>query len=238
MACELKVKEVHCSYGKVEVLSGISLEVRGGEMVCLLGANGAGKTTLVRAISGLIRLRSGSIVFNCNEIHNLAPDAIVKLGICQCPEGRKLFPEMAVLKTLVLGSYTCKRGKKEIDERLEMIFELFPVLKRRVKQKAGTLSGGEQQMLAIGRALIAKPKLLILDEPSLGLAPLMVDEVFKTVRSINKQGTTLLVVEQNASQTLRITQRGYVLESGRIAIEGSCENLINNDKVREAYLGV
>jgi branched-chain amino acid transport system ATP-binding protein len=238
MACELVIKELHCFYGRVEVLSGVSLEVRGGEVVCLLGANGAGKTTLVKAISGLIRAHMGRILFNSREIQNLSPDAIVRLGISQCPEGKRLFPEMGALKNLLLGAYTVQERKQTINECLEQVFELFPVLRARRNQKAGSLSGGEQQMLAIGRAMMAKPILLILDEPSTGLAPLVVKELFNRIAQISQNGTTLLIVEQNAWRTLAIAHRGYVMESGRITIADSSKNLQDNDKVREAYLGI
>ena len=224
-------------YGNFPSLKGVSLNVQEREIVTLLGANGAGKTTLLKTISGLLKCSSGSISFASQRIDHLRPNAIVQLGISQCPEGRKLFPEMTVLKNLRLGAFVRRHDKKGIEDSLTEIFHLFPILSERVKQLAGTLSGGEQQMLAMGRALMANPRLLLLDEPSLGLAPLVVRALFQTIRDINRRGTTIFLVEQNASQALHVAHRGYVMETGQIVLSDSSANLLNNEKVRQAYLG-
>ena len=224
-------------YGNFLALKGASLNVQDGEIVTLLGANGAGKTTLLKTISGLLKLSSGVISFEGQRIDHLRPNSIVRLGISQCPEGRKLFPEMTVLKNLRLGAFVRRRDTKGVEDSLKETFLLFPILAERVKQLAGTLSGGEQQMLAMGRALMANPRLLLLDEPSLGLAPLVVRALFHTIRDINRRGTTIFLVEQNASQALRVAHRGYVLETGQIVLSDSSANLLNNEKVRQAYLG-
>ena len=224
-------------YGNFPSLKGVSLNVQEEEIVTLLGANGAGKTTLLKTISGLLKCSSGSISFASQRIDHLRPNAIVQLGISQCPEGRKLFPEMTVLKNLRLGAFVRRHDKKGIEDSLTEIFHLFPILSERVKQLAGTLSGGEQQMLAMGRALMANPRLLLLDEPSLGLAPLVVRALFQTIRDINQRGTTIFLVEQNASQALHVAHRGYVMETGQIVLSDSSANLLNNEKVRQAYLG-
>jgi len=224
-------------YGNFPSLKGVSLNVQEREIVTLLGANGAGKTTLLKTISGLLKCSSGSISFASQRIDHLRPNAIVQLGISQCPEGRKLFPEMTVLKNLRLGAFVRRHDKKGIEDSLTEIFHLFPILSERVKQLAGTLSGGEQQMLAMGRALMANPRLLLLDEPSLGLAPLVVRALFQTIRDINQRGTTIFLVEQNASQALHVAHRGYVMETGQIVLSDSSANLLNNEKVRQAYLG-
>jgi len=224
-------------YGNFPSLKGVSLNVQEEEIVTLLGANGAGKTTLLKTISGLLKCSSGSISFASQRIDHLRPNAIVQLGISQCPEGRKLFPEMTVLKNLRLGAFVRRHDKKGIEDSLTEIFHLFPILSERVKQLAGTLSGGEQQMLAMGRALMANPTLLLLDEPSLGLAPLVVRALFQTIRDINQRGTTIFLVEQNASQALHVAHRGYVMETGQIVLSDSSANLLNNEKVRQAYLG-
>jgi len=224
-------------YGNFPSLKGVSLNVQEREIVTLLGANGAGKTTLLKTISGLLKSSSGSISFASQRIDHLRPNAIVQLGISQCPEGRKLFPEMTVLKNLRLGAFVRRHDKKGIEDSLTEIFHLFPILSERVKQLAGTLSGGEQQMLAMGRALMANPRLLLLDEPSLGLAPLVVRALFQTIRDINRRGTTIFLVEQNASQALHVAHRGYVMETGQIVLFDSSANLLNNEKVRQAYLG-
>ena len=224
-------------YGNFPSLKGVSLNVQEEEIVTLLGANGAGKTTLLKTISGLLKCSSGSISFASQRIDHLRPNAIVQLGISQCPEGRKLFPEMTVLKNLRLGAFVRRHDKKGIEDSLTEIFHLFPILSERVKQLAGTLSGGEQQMLAMGRALMANPRLLLLDEPSLGLAPLVVRALFQTIRDINRRGTTIFLVEQNASQALHVAHRGYVMETGQIVLFDSSANLLNNEKVRQAYLG-
>ena len=224
-------------YGNFPSLKGVSLNVQEEEIVTLLGANGAGKTTLLKTISGLLKCSSGSISFASQRIDHLRPNAIVQLGISQCPEGRKLFPEMTVLKNLRLGAFVRRHDKKGIEDSLTEIFHLFPILSERVKQLAGTLSGGEQQMLAMGRALMANPTLLLLDEPSLGLAPLVVRALFQTILDINQRGTTIFLVEQNASQALHVAHRGYVMETGQIVLFDSSANLLNNEKVRQAYLG-
>lgn len=233
----LELDGVRTYYGKFLALKGVSLNVQEGESITLLGANGAGKTTLLKTISGLLKSSSGSISFAYRRIDQLRPNAIVRLGISQCPEGRKLFPEMTVLKNLRLGAYVRRQDKKGIEDSLNEIFHLFPILSERVKQPAGTLSGGEQQMLAMGRALMANPRLLLLDEPSLGLAPLVVRALFQTIRDINQRGTTIFLVEQNASQALHVAHRGYVMETGQIVLSDSSANLLNNEKVRQAYLG-
>ena len=233
----LNLEGVYTFYGKFPALSEVSLHVEKGEIVALLGSNGAGKTTLLKTISGLLKSSSGSISFASQRIDHLRPNAIVQLGISQCPEGRKLFPEMTVLKNLRLGAFVRRHDKKGIEDSLTEIFHLFPILSERVKQLAGTLSGGEQQMLAMGRALMANPTLLLLDEPSLGLAPLVVRALFQTILDINQRGTTIFLVEQNASQALHVAHRGYVMETGQIVLFDSSANLLNNEKVRQAYLG-
>jgi len=233
----LNLEGVRTYYGKSLALSGVSLNVQEGEIVTLLGANGAGKTTLLKTVSGLLKSSSGSISFGGRRIDHLRPNAIVRLGISQCPEGRKLFPEMTVLKNLRLGAYVRRQDKKGIEDSLTEVFHLFPILSERAKQPAGTLSGGEQQMLAMARALMANPKLLLLDEPSLGLAPLVVRALFQTIRDINQRGTTIFLVEQNASQALHVAHRGYVMETGQIVLADSSANLLNDEKVKQAYLG-
>jgi branched-chain amino acid transport system ATP-binding protein len=233
----LKVNGIHTFYGTFEALRDVSLEVDGGEIVTILGANGAGKSTLLRTISGLIRPTMGSIHFNGNRIDGITPDTIVKLGISHCPEGRMLFPELSVQKNLELGAYV-RRGDYGLIERMRQeVYGIFPILKERRRQSAGTLSGGEQQMLAIGRALMSGPKLLMLDEPSLGLAPLVVMNIIDTLVHIKKQGTTILLVEQNATESLWIADHGYVLEMGSVVLADTSENLMNNEKVRQAYIG-
>jgi len=233
----LDLDGVHTYYLKFPALKGISLNVQEGEMVTLLGANGAGKTTLLKTISGLLKSSRGSIAFDSRRIDHLRPNVIVRLGISHCPEGRKLFPEMTVVKNLRLGAYIRRHDKKGTEDSLREILHLFPILAERAKQPAGTLSGGEQQMLTMGRALMANPRLLLLDEPSLGLAPLVVRVLFHTIRDVNQRGTTIFLVEQNASQALRVAHRGYVMETGQIVLSGSSAELLQNEKVRQAYLG-
>jgi branched-chain amino acid transport system ATP-binding protein len=233
----LNLEGVHTFYGNFSALNGVTLHIEKGEILTLLGSNGAGKTTLLKTISGLLRARSGMITFEGQRIEHLHSNAIVRLGISQCPEGRKLFPGMSVLKNLRLGAYIRRRDKKGIEKSLAEIFELFPILSERSKQLAGTLSGGEQQMLAMARALMSNPTLLLLDEPSLGLAPLVVRALFQTVRDINRCHTTIFLVEQNASQALHVAHRGYVMETGKIVLTGPSEALLNDEKVRQAYLG-
>ncbi|MGA2959490.1 MAG: ABC transporter ATP-binding protein [Thermodesulfobacteriota bacterium] len=219
------------------MLRGVSLSIGRGEIVTLLGSNGAGKTTLLKTISGLLRTRSGAITFERQRIQQLHPNAIVSLGISQCPEGRKLFPEMSVLKNLRLGAYVRRQDKKGIEKSVDEVLQLFPVLSERSKQMSGTLSGGEQQMLAMGRALMSDPTLLLSDEPSLGLAPLVVRALFQIIQDINQRQMTIFLVEQNASQALHVAHRGYVMETGKIVLTGPREARLNDDKVKQAYLG-
>lgn len=232
----LKVDSIVCRYGRIEALHGVSLAIDAGEFVCLIGANGAGKSTLLRAISGLNRPVAGSIAFNGTRIDQASPSAIVRAGVAHCPEERKIWPQLTVVEHLELGAFTRSDGEG-IRADMERMFEIFPRLAERRRQLAGTLSGGEQQMLAIARALMSRPRLLLLDEPSLGLAPIVVDNVSRTIASIHEQGTAILLVEQNAFLALALAQRGYVLEAGRIALEGDSKRLISDDYVKEAYLG-
>jgi branched-chain amino acid transport system ATP-binding protein len=231
----LEVRELHTFYGTIEALKGISLEVKEGEIVTLIGSNGAGKSTTLRSISGLTPPREGSIKFDDLEIGETPPQEIVRLGISQSPEGRKVFQRMTVRENLDLGAYL--RRDNEIVSDIDRVFDLFPRLKERERQKAGTMSGGEQQMLAIGRALMAQPKLLLLDEPSMGLAPILVERIYETVVEINKQGTTILLVEQNANFALEVSSRGYVLETGAVSLADDSGSLRNNPEVQKAYLG-
>jgi branched-chain amino acid transport system ATP-binding protein len=233
----LNLEGINTFYGNFQALSGISLSVEKGEIVTILGSNGAGKTTLLKTISGLLRARSGAATFKGQRIEKLDSSAIVRLGISQCPEGRKLFPEMSVLKNLRLGAYVRRQDKKGIEKSLAEVLQLFPILSERADQMAGTLSGGEQQMLAMGRALMSNPTLLMLDEPSLGLAPLVVKTLFQSIRDINQRQVTILLVEQNASQALQVAHRGYVIETGKIVLSGSGQDLLANEKVKQAYLG-
>jgi branched-chain amino acid transport system ATP-binding protein len=231
------ISEINVHYGDVQVLHEVTLEVREGEVVTIVGANGAGKTTLLKTIAGILRSTSGEIQFLGERIDHLHPHQIVEKGLVRIPEGRKIFPSLSVLENLELGSYLPKARAKR-SESLEKIFSLFPVLKERSKQLAGTLSGGEQQMLAIGRGLMSLPRLLMLDEPSLGLAPLFVGEIFRTIREINQQGTTILLVEQNVFNALEMAHEGYVLENGRIVLRGKSRDLLGNEHIKESYLGV
>ncbi|MGB8657604.1 MAG: ABC transporter ATP-binding protein [Candidatus Zixiibacteriota bacterium] len=232
----LEIDSLNVYYGAIHALKGISFFINRGEIVTLIGANGAGKSTTINAISGLLKPKKGAISFEGKRIDRVLPHKIVELGISQAPEGRKIFPNLSTLENLELGAY-CRKDKEGIKRDLERAFTLFPRLKERMKQNAGTLSGGEQQMLSIGRALMSNPKLLLLDEPSLGLAPLLVKSIFNTILEINQQGTTILLVEQNAHMALRVAHRGYVLETGRIVLEDAAQNLLNNQRVKEAYLG-
>jgi branched-chain amino acid transport system ATP-binding protein len=232
----LQVDDIHTFYGNIEALKGISLEVEEGEVVTLIGSNGAGKSTTLRSISGLTPPRTGTINFDGNDISATPPQDIVQLGISLSPEGRHCFQRMSVRENLELGAYL-RRNRSEINEDLETVFTLFPRLQERDKQKAGTMSGGEQQMLAIGRAMMARPKLLLLDEPSMGLAPILVERIYETVAEINRQGTTILLVEQNANFALEYSSRGYVLETGSIAIADKSAALRENPDVQKAYLG-
>ncbi|HVW90936.1 MAG TPA: ABC transporter ATP-binding protein [Gaiellaceae bacterium] len=232
----LEIEDIHTYYGSIQALKGISLTVNEGEVVTLLGANGAGKTTTLRSINGLNRPRRGSIRFQGRDITTVAPHEIVKRGIAQSPEGRRLFPRMSVTENLEMGAFQ-RKDKSEIREDMDRVFELFPRLQERRNQHAGTMSGGEQQMCAIGRALMARPKLLLLDEPSLGLAPIFVERIFDIVKQINEQGTSILLVEQNALMALDHAHRGYVLETGHIVLADSAEALKTNEDVRKTYLG-
>ncbi len=231
----LAIDGLHAGYGSIRALRGISLAVDEGEIVTLIGANGAGKSTLLRTISGLIRPRQGSIAFAGHRLDRIEAHQIVALGVCQAPEGRRIFPRMTVRENLEMGAFT--RRDKHITEDLERVLALFPRLAERLDQIAGTMSGGEQQMLAIGRALMARPRLLLLDEPSMGLAPILVDTIFAVIREINRQGTTILLVEQNAHMALATAARGYVLQSGEIILGDASAALRENAMVREAYLG-
>ena len=232
----LEVEGIHTFYGAIEALKGITLEVNEGEVVTLIGSNGAGKSTTLRSISGLTPPREGSIRFDGQEIGETAPQDIVRLGISQAPEGRKIFPRMGVNENLQLGAYL-RRDSDGIGRDMQRVYELFPRLKERERQKAGTMSGGEQQMLAIGRALMASPKLLLLDEPSMGLAPILVERIYETIAEINRQGTTILLVEQNANYALEVSKRGYVLETGTVALTDESAKLRENPEVKQAYLG-
>jgi len=232
----LKIDNLNVFYGPIHALKGISLEVNEGEIVTLIGSNGAGKSTTLSAITGLVKSSGGSITLDGKNITNLPPYKIVKMGISLSPEGREVFPALTVEENLRLGAYT-QKNNHEIREVYERVYDLFPRLKERIKQTAGTLSGGEQQMLAIGRALMSKPKLLLLDEPSMGLAPNLVLLIFDLIESINKQGTTILLIEQNANMALSIADRAYVLETGRIAFSGDAASLADDPRIRKAYLG-
>ena len=232
----LKLEDVHASYGSVKALRGISLMVEKNSVVCLLGANGAGKSTILKSISGLLQPRSGTISFEGEGIDRLKPERIVGRGIVMVPEGRQVFPELTVHENLQLGSYS-RRDRSEVAKDYDDIFELFPILKAKAKDFAGTLSGGQQQMLAIGRGLMARPKLLLLDEPSLGLAPILVQEIFSIIRTISKRGTTILLVEQNANMALDVSDYAYVLETGEISAQGPAAEMKRNDEVRRSYLG-
>ncbi len=237
MSALLELQDVHCYIAKHEVLSGISLSVTEGELICMLGANGAGKSTLFKTISGLIKPTQGTIDFEGEVISKKNPDKIVRMGISLCPEGRKLFPRLSVKKNLMMGAYTRYREKKDVEAALQEVNELFPILAERSGQDAGTLSGGEQQMLAIGRAMMSRPRLLLLDEPSLGLAPLVVTKIMETITDINRKGVTIFLSEQNARMALEISTRGYVMENGRIVLEGKAEELAGNEEVKKAYIG-
>ncbi len=235
----LEIKNVNTYYGNIHALKDVSLHVDNGEIVTVIGANGAGKTTLLNSISGVLHPRSGEILFEGKPIGKFSPDKVVHLGISQVPERRQVFSTLNVLDNLLLGAYL-RHGaepKEEIQKDLEFVFEIFPVLKDRRRQMGGTLSGGEQQMLALGRGLMAKPKVLLLDEPSLGLAPLLVREIFRVAGELREHGTTMLLVEQNARAALKLADRGYVMETGNVVLEGSSEELLGDERVQEAYLG-
>jgi len=232
----LELADVHTYYGNIRALRGVSLGVAASEIVTLIGANGAGKTTTLRTILGTVRPRRGTVSFDGQRLDTLATDRIVRLGIAQSPEGRRIFPRMTVLENLELGAFA-RADRAAIAPDLERVLTLFPRLRERTAQKGGTLSGGEQQMLAIGRALMARPTLLLLDEPSMGLSPILVDTIFQIIRDINRQGTTILLVEQNARMALRVAHRGYVIQTGRIVLQDAAAELLRSDVVRRSYLG-
>lgn len=231
----LEIKDITVKYGKIEALKGVSLTVNEGELTTLLGANGAGKTTLLKAISGLLRPSAGEIVYLGKTINSWPTEAIVKAGISHCPEGRKVFPRQTIYENLKMGAYT--RKDKEVEQDIENFLKRFPRLAERRNQKAGLLSGGEQQMMVICRALMSRPKVLLLDEPSMGLAPFVVNEVFEIIKEVQQSGTTILLVEQNAKMALKVADRGYILEVGRIVAEDTAKNLLASDMVRKSYLG-
>lgn len=232
----LKIENLHVSYGGIRALRGISLEVPDGKIVTLIGANGAGKSTMLRTITGLVKAESGSIKWNDHELLGQPTDRIISAGIAMCPEGRRVFADLTVLENLKIGAYL-RKDRAGIEEDLQLVYNLFPRLKERGWQLAGTLSGGEQQMLTVGRALMSRPQLLLLDEPSLGLAPLVVQDIFSIIKKINKQGTTLLLIEQNANMALKTADLAYVLETGNITMFGTGADLLADEKVKEAYLG-
>ena len=232
----LEIKDLEVYYGMIQAIKGISFEVNEGEVISLIGANGAGKTTILHTISGLIAPKKGSITFEGQEITKIPAHKIVENGLAQVPEGRRVFPSLSVLQNLKLGAYT-RKDKKEIDDTLKMNYERFPRLEERKNQPAGTLSGGEQQMLAMGRALMSKPRIILMDEPSMGLSPIFVNEIFDIIKQVSASGTTVLLVEQNAKKALSIADRGYVLETGKIVKEGKASDLLNDEAVKKAYLG-
>lgn len=233
----LSIKDLNVSYGKIKAIKGISLDVNAGEVVTLVGANGAGKTTLLKTISGILSPVSGEITYDGRKLSDIKPFQRVNEGICQAPEGRGIFPGMTVLENLEMGKFGRPNGKDETEEDLAKVYELFPRLKERINQAGGTLSGGEQQMLAIGRALMSRPRLLLLDEPSMGLAPMFIAQIFEIIKEIKKQGVTILLVEQNAAKALSVADRAYVLETGTISMQGTGVELLNDPAVRKAYLG-
>ncbi|MCR4436616.1 MAG: ABC transporter ATP-binding protein [Clostridiales bacterium] len=232
----LEIKDLHVSYGAIKAVKGISFEVREGEIVTLIGANGAGKSTTLRTISGLEATAGGTITFMGQNINNMPPHKIVELGISHVPEGRRVFTNLSVIDNLKLGA-NLRKDKEAVKKDMKKVFELFPILEKRQNQLAGTLSGGEQQMLAVGRALMTKGKLMLLDEPSMGLAPMIVENIFEIIKEINNEGTTILLIEQNAYMALSIADRAYVLETGNIVLEGSASDLAENDEIKKAYLG-
>jgi branched-chain amino acid transport system ATP-binding protein len=233
----LSLKNISVKYGSFAAVHGLNIEVKEGEIVVLLGSNGAGKSTTFRAISGLNKPAEGEILFEGKSLNKVSADKIVQLGIGQCPEGRKLFPAMSVQENLRMGAFVHRRKKDEIKKSLQHVYELFPILHDKKDDAAGSLSGGQQQMLAIGRALMSKPKLMLLDEPSVGLAPLIVEQMFEVIQQINREGTTILLAEQNANAALKIADKGYVFESGSIVLQGTSQELFANDEVRKAYIG-
>ena len=233
----LRVNDLHAAYGDIGVLKAITLEIRTGEIVCLLGANGAGKSTLLKVISGVLHPSQGNVLFQDHEITQYSPHRIVRMGLSHVPEGRQIFSRLTVMQNLLLGGYPRKSKKAEAQELFGFIFNLFPILKERLKQKAGTLSGGEQQMLAISRSLMSRPRLLLLDEPSLGLAPMIVEEIFRVIKDLRSRGISILLVEQNVIGALNIADRGYIMEIGKIAAHGKAAEMRGDDEVRKRYLG-
>ena len=232
----LEIKDLEVNYGVIKAIKGVSFDVNEGEIIALIGANGAGKTTILHTITGLIQAKKGSIVFDGKELTKTPPHKIVSMGMAHVPEGRRIFQQLSVLENLKLGAYT-RNDKSEIASTLKMVYERFPRLEERKNQVAGTLSGGEQQMLAMGRALMSKPRIILMDEPSMGLSPLLVSEIFDIIKVINESGTTVLLVEQNAKKALSIADRAYVLETGNITLSGDAKDLINDESVKKAYLG-
>ena len=232
----LEVKDIQVYYGMIQALKGVSFEVNEGEVIALIGANGAGKTTTLHTISGLLRSKTGSIIFDGKDISKVPAHEIVTLGMAHVPEGRRVFANMTVLQNLKMGAFT-RKDKAEIEETLKVVYKRFPRLEERQNQLAGTLSGGEQQMLAMGRALMSKPKIILMDEPSMGLSPIFVNEIFDIIKSVSESGTTVLLVEQNAKKALSIADRAYVLETGTVSMEGNADDLLNNEAVQKAYLG-
>lgn len=232
----LEIKDLEVNYGVIKAIKGVSFDVNEGEIIALIGANGAGKTTILHTITGLIQAKKGSIVFDGKELTKTPPHKIVSMGMAHVPEGRRIFQQLSVLENLKLGAYT-RKDKSEISSTLKMVYERFPRLEERKNQVAGTLSGGEQQMLAMGRALMSKPRIILMDEPSMGLSPLLVSEIFDIIKVINESGTTVLLVEQNAKKALSIADRAYVLETGNITLSGDAKDLINDESVKKAYLG-
>ena len=232
----LEIKDLEVNYGVIKAIKGVSFDVNEGEIIALIGANGAGKTTILHTITGLIQAKKGSIVFDGKELTKTPPPKIVSMGMAHVPEGRRIFQQLSVLENLKLGAYT-RKDKSEIASTLKMVYERFPRLEERKNQVAGTLSGGEQQMLAMGRALMSKPRIILMDEPSMGLSPLLVSEIFDIIKVINESGTTVLLVEQNAKKALSIADKAYVLETGKITLSGDAKDLINDESVKKAYLG-
>ncbi|WP_418540065.1 ABC transporter ATP-binding protein [Massilistercora timonensis] len=232
----LTIKDLEVYYGVIQAIKGVSFEVNQGEVIALIGANGAGKTTILHTITGLLAPKNGSVVFEGKELTKMPAHKIVSLGMAHVPEGRRVFADLSVYENLRMGAYT-RKDRNEIEETLEKVYQRFPRLKERRNQMAGTLSGGEQQMLAMGRALMSKPKILLMDEPSMGLSPIMVNEIFSIIQEVSDSGTTVLLVEQNAKKALSIADRGYVLETGNIVLEGKASDLLNNDSIKKAYLG-
>lgn len=232
----LEVKDIKVYYGMIQAIKGVSFEVNKGEIIALIGANGAGKTTILQAVTGLLKSKSGKIIFEDKDITKTPGYKIVSMGMAHVPEGRRVFANLSVLDNLKMGAYT-RKDKNEIKESLEMVYTHFPRLKERSIQSAGTLSGGEQQMLAMGRALMSRPRIILMDEPSMGLSPILVNEIFEIIKAVSKEGVTVLLVEQNAKKALEIADRAYVLETGNISLSGNAKDLINDDKVKKAYLG-